>query len=374
MNQDDKVNKKTARTGLFFRISFVLFLFASVILTASILGVNFAEWYSRTVSAVLRWLLSFCTGFFTFSLAEIILLVSPIAFVFVFVYVIRKAVRKKISLSSLLKIFVSVIFVVFFVFVNTFGICYFRKPLDENLGIKQKSPDREQLYLATEFLLSELNKTLDAVDFTRKNGSENPHDWDNLDDLIDEGYDKITDDYNFISSIYAKPKKIILSSVMTYTHVSGVYVPFTGEANINTNYPDYVVAFTMAHEKAHQRGVAGEDEANFVAFLALLASGDEYLKYASLMSMYDYFLDSIYESDKEMYLYFLGKTDTRVITEMISYSEFFDKYRDSAMSEIADAVNDSYLKSMGQDDGVKSYGKVVELFCAYAEKYNGLPY
>ena len=43
----------------------------------------------------------------------------------------------------------------------------------------------------------------------------------------------------------------------------------------------------------------------------------------------------------------------------------FEKYRYSAASEVANEVNDAYLKTLGEGDGVESYGLVIELMSAY---------
>ena len=164
-------------------------------------------------------------------------------------------------------------------------------------------------------------------------------------------------------------KKIYLSEYLTYTHISGMYFPFSSEANVNTNYPEYVVAYSLAHEKAHQRGIAGEDEANFVAFLACMNSDNEYLEYSALMSMYEYFLDAIYMSEPAVYVSLIESTDKRILGEMCAYSVFFDKYRDSNASKVADVVNDTYIKSMGDSRGVESYSRVVELCVSYFKEY-----
>ncbi|MBR5279228.1 MAG: DUF3810 family protein, partial [Clostridia bacterium] len=54
-----------------------------------------------------------------------------------------------------------------------------------------------------------------------------------------------------------------------------------------------------------------------------------------------------------------------VLGELIAYSTFFDKYRDSVASDITGAVNDVFLQSQGQSAGIKSYGLVVDLAVAY---------
>ena len=207
-----------------------------------------------------------------------------------------------------------------------------------------------------------------VITFAKDGSSVNPHTWRETNKLIDKGYDSLREGGVYNSYIIGSSKPILLSEPMTYTHISGMYFPFTGEANINTNYPDYVVAFTIAHEKAHQRGIAREDEANFMAFLACMASDDEYLKYAALMNMYDYFLDETFDQDVEIYNQLVDETDSRIIGEMYSYYKFFKKYNDSSASRVTNRVNDTYIKAMGDDEGIKSYGLVIELYHAYIEK------
>lgn len=357
-----------------FNFTLLILAISLAVLVISIYSTEFAEWYSNCVSSVIRQILSFVSGVFPFSVAEIILYAVPLIIVLIILNVVRKVRSKNFVLSHFLYRLLSVIMLLVILFINTFAVCYLRQPLEKNLNLHRRSIDRDEAYESALFLKRQLDNVVDSIEFDDSGASVNPHSWSSMDNLIDAGYDKLSSAYDFITRIHSKPKQILISPLMTYTHISGIYMPFTGEANVNTNYPDYVVAFTMAHEKAHQRGIASEDEANFVAFLALLASDDEYLNYCALMTMYDYFLDSLIVNDFEMYNHLLSSTDYRIIGEMRAYSKFFDKYRDSGTSKIADAVNDTYLKTMGEDKGVESYGMVVELFFAYIEKNNGLPY
>lgn len=366
-------NRKGGYFNKLFYISLILFLYSISILVFALINTDFAEWYCRGISSFFRWVFSFLTGFVSFSVIEIFLFLFPFL-VFYIVYKVIKCIDKGVfAWKYFFKATLIIVFIASFVFINNFAVCYFRRPVEENLNVNKKPLSREELYKATDFLNNELEASLNSIEFSKDGSSVNPHSWSQMDKLIDNGYKKLYQKDKFVSMIHSMPKKIILSPIMTYTHISGVYMPFTGEANINTNYPDYVVAYTVAHEKAHQRGIANEDEANFVAFLAMLESGDEYLRYSALMNMYDYFLDSAYKYDKELYYHFMDNTNDTIKGEMYSYYTFFKKYSDSKASEVADAVNDSYLKSMGDKDGVESYGKVVELFAAYISKNKGLP-
>ena len=132
---------------------------------------------------------------------------------------------------------------------------------------------------------------------------------------------------------------------MTYTHISGLYSFFTGEANINFNYPDFVIPFTVAHEMAHQRGIAREDEANFVAFLVCINSENDYVRYSGLFNVLEYLLSALNKADAEMYKELVKESITPGIrAELVAYSGFFKKYSDSTASQVVGSINNSYLE------------------------------
>ena len=185
-------------------------------------------------------------------------------------------------------------------------------------------------------------------------------------DKLNDAYDALYEEYDFLSPLHTGVKRIALSPILTYTHMSGFYTFFTGEANVNTNYPDYVVVFTTAHEMAHQRGIAREDEANFVAFLACTASDDAYIRYCGYTNMLEYLASAFHSMAPERYqkeiVAFLPET---TLGEFRAYAAFFKKYADNAAADISSAANDTYLKSQGVAEGEKSYGLVVDLAVAY---------
>jgi hypothetical protein len=154
---------------------------------------------------------------------------------------------------------------------------------------------------------------------------------------------------------------------MSYTHITGVYTFFTGESNLNVNFPDYTLPYTAAHELAHQRGFAREDEANLIAFLACDASSDPYIRYSGYVGMYQYVMSALYRASKDLYreVYLMGEESLR--REQTAYAEFFKKYEKSKVGEVSGAINNSYLQSQGTV-GTKSYGMVVDLVVAYFRK------
>jgi hypothetical protein len=115
---------------------------------------------------------------------------------------------------------------------------------------------------------------------------------------------------------------------------------------------------------AHQRGIAREDEANFVAFLVTTRSTDPYIRYCGYLNAYEYVASALYRADRELYYKAYAHLNGQVKAEMAAYNDFYDKYRDTTVSQVSGAVNDSYLQSQGTP-GTVSYGMVVDLTVAY---------
>ena len=73
---------------------------------------------------------------------------------------------------------------------------------------------------------------------------------------------------------------------MSAMNFTGVYFAFTGESNINVDAPACLIPSTIAHELSHQRGIASEQECNFLAVLASTTSGDPVYEYSGWLMGY----------------------------------------------------------------------------------------
>jgi len=83
-----------------------------------------------------------------------------------------------------------------------------------------------------------------------------------------------------VPHLSAPPKLVLLSPLMSYLGIGGIFIPYTCEANVNATLPDWEIPFTSAHELAHQRGFAREEEANYVGYLACRAHPDRDFQYS----------------------------------------------------------------------------------------------
>ena len=82
-------------------------------------------------------------------------------------------------------------------------------------------------------------------------------------------------------------------------------------------------------------------------------------------NIFEYLFSALVRADIERARAFVDTVPTEIRREIAAYSEFFEKYSDSIAADISDAINNSYLVSQGQVEGVRSYGLVTELTVAY---------
>jgi hypothetical protein len=376
MNNNENVEmkekeKKRTLWGLpiFSWVLFALAAFSLIIMITYSLWEGFADFFNRYPAAFLRAIFAQISGILPCSIAEAFIIFSPCLLVAIIIYANKHYVESWRSVGRFLIITVSVASLFFSTFALNFGAGYHTSSVDELLGIDRRDVSAEELRETAEILVEEINKYADKLTIKPSGSSTMPYGYRKLSQKLTEAYSKVCDEHEFISRFPSQVKPVMLSEPWTYTHISGVYTYFSGEANINTNFPDYTLPYTAAHEMAHQRGIAREDEANFVAFLVCAASDDEYIRYSGYLNLYEYVANALYSADKEAYAEVRAKLVPEARKEISAYSVFFDKYRENVAANVTGAVNNAYLTIQGTP-GTKSYGMVVDLAVAYyrAEK------
>lgn len=347
-----------------------LIVFAITILSAIIFlvytnSIVFADFFNIYISMPIRAVLSFTTSIIPFSIAEIFLITLPIWFCLLIYLAIKFGRAGKIQSIRYLCTLVSLICVVFIAYVWTNTSGFYNTPIEDKLGLNRENITKEELYEVSEIIIDELNKLSPKIRYDEKNSSVMPYSYGEMSSKICDAYEKFNEKYNLIPTFRSQIKPIILSKPMTYTHLSGIYFCITGESNVNVNYPDYIVASTSAHEMAHQRGLAREDECNFIAFAVLDSSEDSFLKYSAYLDVFSYLIAELRSVDKDLYTKAVSRLDDNVKKDYNSYVEFFREYSNSKASQVTDKVNDSFLQANGQENGTKSYRLVTELVVAY---------
>ena len=78
-------------------------------------------------------------------------------------------------------------------------------------------------------------------------------------------------------------------------------------------------------------------------------------------------MNTLYRSDYESWSVIRPLLDEKAEADLAANNVFWEKY-EGTLSEMADKVNDTYLKVNGQTDGVQSYNRMVDLIVAYFYK------
>lgn len=352
--------EQTKKLLRFVWVFYSLFFVSVPLYVGFLVSPRFADWFNGSVSPLVRGLLAHLTNLLPCSLAELLLILSPLWIFLLFRAGIRKYADTWRAVGRFCLLILSAVALVLSLFTLGFAPAYRGSGLDEKLGIERRAVSKEELYETAVILAEAVNQEAEVVLYEDGGFSVMPYDFGEMNDRLLDAYKTVP----VADRLYSRLKPVLLSKPMSYTHITGVYTFFTGEANLNVYFPDYTLPFTAAHELAHQRGIAREDEANFMAFLACQASEYSYIRYSGYLNLFEYVAGQLWSADPELYRDVYAMLLPSVRGELRAYSEFFDQFRDSVAGNISESVNDTFLTIHGTE-GVKSYGMVVDLAVAY---------
>lgn len=348
------------------RLCPVFYLFLGIALLAVSVHVyaahstDFANGFGKTVSPLFRMLLGYISALSPVSLAEMILLLLPLWIILLFLLA-RRLLGDVKKTSRMLSLLLCVPLLLYSLFVFSFATGYYTTPLAERLGYEDTQPNKENLYAISLMLAEGADACAREADVTvTKTGSVMPFTFAEMNQKLIAAYDVVCEKYDFISHFAVGVKPVVMSHPMAYTHITGVYSFMTGEMNVCTAFSDYSIIYTAAHEMAHARGIAREDEANFVAFLVLSASEDPYFRYAGNVMLLQYVSNALYDTDSAKYKEAWSRYPTTVVNEIRAYNAIVREYSGTMASEVAGSINNAYLEGMGTGGSI-SYDLVVRL-------------
>ncbi|HSN66438.1 MAG TPA: DUF3810 domain-containing protein, partial [Fusibacter sp.] len=316
-------------------------------------------------SGINKWtieLMSLVTGFFKYSIAEFVLYGHVLAAPIVAILLIIKLFKGGL-LKSILRIlqYLSVLYVAFMLL---WGFNYNRISISEIMGFEVMTYSTEELAELTESLIASAN-TLRIHQLEDSEGvMVSAGTYKEIFARAHEGYNALGKSVKALSGPYGRPKPVFASELMLYTGITGVYFPYTAEANVNVAVPDLLLPATTLHEMAHQRGIAPEDEANFVAYLTAIKHPDKDFNYSGTVLALIHTMNALYAQDSELAMTLRKTYSEGLDRDMAYYSRFWKAY-EGRTNEVADQVNDTYLKASGETEGVKSYGLMVDLLLGY---------
>lgn len=340
---------------------------SAIILLVARKNVAFATFFNSNISGPFRAILAFITNLVPFSLAELFIIFIPIIIAVLILHAVKKRSESIRSILVYSATLISAASLFFSAFVFSFGVGYHTPTLYDRFDIPSDGVSTDQLRASAIKLAEKINDLTPFIDYNADGASVMPYTFSKMNDLLNESYAEINHKYDFIQGFKSRIKPVLLSVPMSYTHLTGIYSVFTGEANVNVDFPDYTLPYTAAHELAHQRGISRENEANFVAFLVTKDINDPYIQYCAYLNMFEYVASALRYADAEAFNSVYSRLSSEAQGELSAYSEFFSKYRGSKAGEVSEAINNAYLIANGTTEGTKSYGLVVDLTVAYLE-------
>lgn len=181
-----------------------------------------------------------------------------------------------------------------------------------------------------------------------------------------EVYEDVSREFPFLAlEGQTRAKPIFFSRLQSRLGFTGVYFPFTGEANVNVDAPACLLPATVAHEMAHQRMVASEQEANFVGILAAVTSGGPVYQYSGYLMGLIQLCNALAPVDRAAWQDIVQRYFTQELADDWNANNAYWAALASPMEDAAEQVYDSFLKGNGQELGMRSYGACVDLLAAY---------
>ena len=325
----------------------------------------FGQGLYPVVNAILR----FIFGLVPFSVAEWLLYALVIGIpVLIFTMLIR-AVIKRVSWLRFTRFFITLLIigcVAFNGFYFLWGFNYSRPGLAYRLSLNVSERPVEELTSLCYALANEANTLREQVPEDGKGVFLLPDGIQGSFDQIPEAYRSLNRILPQIGASAARPKTVMLSTGLSWAGISGIYIPFTAEPNVNIDQPALLIPSSAAHESAHGLGIAREDEANFAAYLACMASDDISTKYSGVMLALIHSGNQLHKVDREAYSKLYSTYSAGIKRDLADYNAYWKAF-EGPVEKTMTKVNDGYLKYNQQESGVRSYGEMVDLLLAYFE-------
>jgi hypothetical protein len=240
-------------------------------------------------------------------------------------------------------------------------------PIDETWGLDRRPARTDELQAIGAQIVNGINQNYAAA-------SEN-QDWAGVSRLpltIQRLNQVIETSFNNTAALGAAsqgglstPKNLRLSRMASYFGLGGVYMPFSGEPTYNEEVPASELPFVIANQKAHQRGFAREDEANFVAYVICTSASDPYVRYSGYMHAVKV-LDVIERSGVGRYKDLIGPGPS---ADMDARRGFWGTMKSPDADIVMTQLINAYLRLNRVRRGVDNYYEDIPLIVSYHLRY-----
>ncbi|MCH8936406.1 MAG: DUF3810 domain-containing protein [Gemmatimonadetes bacterium] len=336
--------------------------------------------YARSLSPMIVRPLSFVTGLLPFSLVEVVVIAYVVWMLVLLGRTVTLVVRKQRRLrnavlgGSLRMARDAGVMMVLFYFL--WGFNYARRPLEERLEWPEWSaPDTDELERLAVTAVEAANRAYFEIHQSEDAGVPTAmlRDVGELDRALEEGWSRAGELLHLPASMrrrYGPTKRLIFSHLVARFGIAGFYFPWTAEANVLGDSPAVSRSQSMAHEKAHQRGIGPESEASFLGFVAGALAPHPHARYSALVFAQGQLLRVLARADREAAQEVVANRFPGIRRDLDDLSEYWEQFQ-GVGTTIGRALNDRYLRTNRVRAGVRSYGLSVRLLITFAGQNNG---
>lgn len=329
---------------------------------------GFADAYRNLTNAFWVNTLGRLSGILPCSLAELLIYAAVILVVMFFVRLLIRLIRRKKGIGKMfLKAVRTVALlsgIIFFLYESGEDLPFYGTTFSTTYGYADETYSTEELEETAMMLAQKVNVDAERVARDSRGIMKNGK---NLGERVRRNMFLTGRQYPVLSGWYPRPKPVLLSKLMSYTNLTGIYTAWTEEANYNRDIPDYNIAFTMSHELSHLKGILPENEANFAAYLSCVDSPETDIRYSGELMAYIYCINELYKRDAKRWQAVAGTLCQKANDDLEDNNAYWKKFR-GRTSKASEKLNDAYLKQAGQSAGVESYNQVVALIVDYTRK------
>ena len=238
------------------------------------------------------------------------------------------------------------------------GTQYYGTSFAQKAGMSAPPVSVEQLAAVTQYFADRVAETADTV----------PRDetgvfcTDRKEILQSSGglYEPLVQRWPFLQGAERRPKPAFYSKLMSAWGFTGYLCPLVGESTLNMDCPAVFLPVTVAHELAHQRGVAAEQEANFVGILAATEGGNAVYGYSGWLFGYLYLSNALYSVDPDTARASFAALPAGAQADMAQNNAYWKQW-EGPVRTTGEKVYTAFLQGYGQEMGMRSYGACVDL-------------
>jgi Protein of unknown function (DUF3810) len=346
------------KIGYYFNRYFWVILGITALVMRYFAGMNpqlVEQIYSRGIYPYIRWFFDHSIGLLPFPLLYVFY-----ALIFYFLYkIIRLVFNKKITpknrfYDTIYNVSSFAGFMVFW-FLFLWGFHYARPSFAQQINLNIQKPDSLALFEELKIAAAEAVETRTKVTNSTLSETQLPHDFENL---IRQDVTHFLEQKGFNAGGRLRGRSINPDGILNRFGISGIYMPYVGEANIDAGLHDLEKPYSLAHEMSHGYGWTEEATANFVAYLTCIQSNNAFVRYSGFLNHYRYVASNCKRQNTEGYQRFRDGLPEGIKADLDAINERQKKYPNWLET---DWMNDIFLRSQGVKEGIGSYSRVVVL-------------